>query len=181
MQQAQWQEQSHFEPCGDAVLTDYKENQHVYFSNCHADQPSWLRSFFKVKGVIRRRLIDKRNNRIAYELFMLRGLKKKIVYQEQLTQNGELLRTSPWGHFVSSVRDGLMIQLNESAQASDIVDEVVDAMALDYQHHLRHKRPIHVLLKSKKAVVRVSYDGHASFKLFGKKADYQQAIDALKA
>lgn len=155
-------------------------NSRVYFSDGHPDQPVWLKQLFLLCGVVRRTLFDVEKQEVAYELHLPANCRRLYIYEKDLlTKCTDTQILCPWGIIESTMQDGLMVKVDKEIAPEALLDEVVKTLELDSANHMQQKRRIHVLLKTAKSVVRVSYDRQAEYRIFAKRASYIEAARAL--
>lgn len=158
----------------------YAYDSKVCFFDCHPEQPAWLKQLFIVWGIVRRVVFDDKKQEIAYQLYLPSDRRTIYVYEKELVMNYADSKIScPWGTVESTMQDGLMVKVGEKIEPKVLLDEVVKALELDAVDYMQHRRRIHVLLKTAKSVVRVSYDRQPEYRVFAKKATYTQAAQAL--
>ncbi|OLQ77649.1 hypothetical protein BIT28_04685 [Photobacterium proteolyticum] len=158
----------------------YAYDSKVYFFDCHPEQPAWLKQLFMVRGIVRRVVFDDERQEIAYQLYLPTNRRTIYVYEKELGTNyADSQISCPWGTVESTMQDGLMVKVGEKIEPIVLLDEVVKALKLDAVDYMQHRRRIHVLLKTAKSVVRVSYDRQPEYRVFAKKASYMQATQAL--
>ena len=163
-----------------ASLPKFDCNSKVYFFDCHPDQPTWLKQLFVVCGVVRRAVLDIEKQEIAYQLYLPTNCRTIYVYEKELVANCiDNPIFCPWGTVESTMQDGLMVKVGDKVEPKELLDEVVKALELDAVNYMQQKRRIHVLLKTAKSVVRVSYDRQPEYRIFAKKASCTEAAQAL--
>ncbi|MFT5674526.1 MAG: hypothetical protein ACI808_000445 [Paraglaciecola sp.] len=159
----------------------YGSNSKVYFFDCHPDQPTWLKQLFLVCGVARRAALDPDTQEVAYQVYLPVNLRSVYIYEKDLVPNcSDNPIACPWGTVESKMKDGLRVKVSEEVEPQVLLDEVVKTLELDSVRYTKHKRRIHIMLKTLKSVVRVSYDRQPEFRIFSKRASYAEAVEALQ-
>ncbi len=158
----------------------YGNNSKVYFYDCHPDQPAWLKQLFLVGGVVRRAALDPETQEIVYQVYLPKNLRTVFISEKELMAScSDNPISCPWGTVESSMKDGLMVKVNETVEPQVLLNDVVKTLELDAVGYMKQKRRIHVMLKTVKSVVRVSYDRQPEFRVFAKRASYAEAVEAL--
>lgn len=158
----------------------YGCNSRVYFSDCHPDQSNWLKQLFLVSGVVRQAVFDTEKQEVVYELYLPANFRKIFIYESELMDKcNESASSCPWGTIESAMQDGLMVKVAEELEPEMLLDDVIKVLELDAASYMRQKRKIHILLKTAKSVVRVSYDNQPEYRIFAKRASYSEAAKAL--
>ncbi|MGF1836366.1 hypothetical protein [Photobacterium sanguinicancri] len=158
----------------------FANNTHVYFYDCHQAQPAWLQQLFTVWGIVRDVAFDDDMNEIVYQLYLPKERRSIYVHEKELVADcGDNPTVCPWGEIESTVQDGIMVKVANKLAPDVLLDDVVKALELDAIRYMRHKRRIHVLLRTPKSVVRVSYDRQPEYRVFAKRASFSEALQAL--
>ncbi|CAH0533510.1 hypothetical protein VST7929_01380 [Vibrio stylophorae] len=152
----------------------------VYFLDCHHSQQDWLKQFFVHQGVVKEAFWHPQEQRLIYRVHFPFERCFKQVYGEELFRQAPLNQgTCPWGEIESMITDGILLKLNDSYQPKPLLDDVVHCLSLEVMYYLNYQRRLHMILKSKRVHLKVSFEQSAEFRLFGKKISYEQALDAL--
>lgn len=155
-------------------------NSRVYFSDEHPDQDVWLKQLFLLCGVVRQTLFDVEKQEVVYEIHLAVNSRRLYIYEKDLfikCRESEIL--CPWGTIESTMQDGLMVKVDKDLEPEMLLDEVIRVLELSAINYMQQKRKIHVLLKTAKSVVRVSYDAQPEYRIFSKRASYIEAARAL--
>ena len=158
----------------------YSCNSKVYFFDCHPDQPLWLKQLFMVCGLARRAVLDPKTREVSYQVYLPRNLRSVYVSEKDLiTNDSENQIVCPWGTVESVMKDGLMVKVGKVVEPEVLLNDIIKTLELDAASYMQYKRRIHVMLKTLKSVVRVSYDRKPEFRVFSKRVSYAEAVEAL--
>ncbi|WP_261858213.1 hypothetical protein [Photobacterium sanguinicancri] len=164
----------------DTYPPKFANNTNVYFYDCHQAQPAWLQQLFTVWGIVRDVAFDDDMKEVVYQLYLPKERRSIYVYEKELVSDCRDNQSEcPWGEVESTVQDGIMVKVADRLAPDVLLDDVVKALELDAISYMRHKRRIHVLLRTAKSVVRVSYDRQPEYRVFAKRASLSEAKQAL--
>ncbi|MFT5674318.1 MAG: hypothetical protein ACI808_000233 [Paraglaciecola sp.] len=159
----------------------YSCNSKVYFFDCHPEQPLWLKQLFMVCGLARRAVLDPKTLEVSYKVYLPTHLRTVYVYEKDLVADcSDNPIACPWGTVESVMKDGLMVKVGKEVDPEVVLNEIIKTLELDAVSDMQYKRRIHVMLKTQKSVVRVSYDRKPEFLVFAKRVSYAEAVEALR-
>ncbi|WP_028112783.1 hypothetical protein [Ferrimonas kyonanensis] len=156
--------------------------QRLSFHHCHRDQANWIKQVFTEQGIVQGIFWDEKNNDVVYQLNASARVGKIYAHEQDIIQlNTQEQSACPWGQVESKACDGIIVHVDHEVNATQLLKDVVAALRLNVIDYYRHKRKLHILLKTATSVVRVSYDNVAEFKVFAKRVNFHQASEALMA
>ncbi|HHX8457912.1 TPA: hypothetical protein ACVO1H_004545 [Vibrio diabolicus] len=156
--------------------------QRVEFYHCHREQEHWIKEVFQEKGCVQGIYWDDKAKDIVYQLYVSVRLGSAYVLEQDLVHRSSAENTKcPWGVVEAKACDGIIINVTEKVNTSQILRDAVSFLQLDAIKYFKQKKRLHILLKTPLSLVRVSYDKSPEFRVYNKLVNFNEASEALAA
>lgn len=153
----------------------------VYFTDCHANQPDWIKQLFVCKGFVRQIYRRQDTGEVVYDIhFPFARCCKLIPEAELTTDNQPQFAPCPWGKIEGMIIDGIMLRIENSLAVKPMLDEIVRCLTREVTEYLNSRRRLHMILRTDNTNLKISFDQSAEFRLFGKRISYEEAITSFR-